>query len=170
MIIFGAMLSPKVNLGRYGCFIYTRIGRFKPLRRDPSVFNWISLRLMFCAGSTIFFGPLEWLDIFLTTFYGLYFSHSYAHILHIFTNHEGPSVWAAILQFELWHRVSSTERLIHNTWQRFEPTVVEGRLLSVHNSTNKPPRLDKHDLLKNVLHGNDSIFPTQLNYIIQRKY
>ena len=29
---------------------------------------------------------------FLTTFYGLYFSH-HLHILHI-TNHDGPSVWA----------------------------------------------------------------------------
>ena len=36
----------------------------------------------------------------------------------------------------------STERLIHHTWQRLEPTVAEGRLLSVYNSTTKPPRLD----------------------------
>ena len=36
----------------------------------------------------------------------------------------------------------STLNKFCNTWWRFEPTVAEGRLLSVHNSTAKPPRLD----------------------------
>ena len=51
-------------------------------------------------------------------------------------------LWArrpGILQVELWHRVSFTEWLIHHTWWRLELTIAEGRLLSVHNSTTKPP-------------------------------
>ena len=36
---------------------------------------------------------------------------------------------------------------IHHTWRRIVPTIAEGRLLSVYNSTTKPPRLDSFLLL-----------------------
>ena len=76
-------------------------------------------------------------------------------------------------QFELQHRVSSTERLIHHTWQRFEPTIVEGRLLSVHNSTTKPPRLDQKinfDVLNFWIFPEFYTFHVYLSIFTQKKH
>ena len=45
--------------------------------------------------------------------------------------------------------------IIKHTWRRFEPAVAEGRLLSVHNSTAKPPRLDlfcPYKVLKRIMY------------------
>ena len=83
---------------------------------------------------------------------------SFFHVLH----HSCPlwlvgSPMASVMMCFIFPHMSHVLTVIHHTWRRFEPTVAEGRLLSVHNSTTKPPWLD---------FDRNSIQNTQLSILI----
>ena len=61
---------------------------------------------------------------------------------------KGPGV----LHCELQHGISTTEQSIHHTLTGFESTEAEWRLLSVHASTSKPPRLGLKHVLTSLVY------------------